>query len=49
MLLPQHPGALDTSAATTSKHVGIFQLLRSSVGSLISFFFFNVRAGSSGV
>ena len=34
MLLPQHPGALDKSVATTSKHVGIFQLLRSSVGSL---------------
>lgn len=32
MLLPQHPGALDMSAATTSKHVGVFQLLRSSVG-----------------
>lgn len=34
MLLPQHPGAPDMSVVTTSKHVGIFQLLRSSVGSL---------------
>lgn len=34
MLLPQHPAAPDMSVATTSKHVGIFQLLRSSVGSL---------------